>query len=277
MTAPTMDERRAVARRMRGYECPVLPSHQTTREAVDAAVECMGLEDDEEMCTVRHFLDRLAELIDPVADTTMSAYDMLPEDDRAALDWVREHGGLDHVKSEWRSRVPYDRYERRRQSLLGHIAECERALGRRNERIADMGLRIKSIEVENAKLRKRAMPEGYEWPRYTSGELVEVGDDVVGPDYGERIHVNAIKFHANGFTLYDKSGFDKWYESDDRFERPIADTWERLEEDANDLIYDIGFHLGDYSTSDFNETGDSVQDRIRDLVRRARALAERGL
>lgn len=56
-------------------------------------------------------------------------------------------------------------------------------------------------------------------------------------------------------------------------ERPVVDTWERLEKDANDLVYDIGFHLGDYSPSDFNETGDSVQDRVRDLVRRAKELA----
>lgn len=65
MSRPTMDERRAVARRLRGYECPVLPTQQTTREAVDAAVGCMGLEEGEEVCTVRQFLDRLADLIDP--------------------------------------------------------------------------------------------------------------------------------------------------------------------------------------------------------------------
>ena len=159
---------------------------------------------------------------DPAADVSKSAYDLLPQKEREIIAWVRKHGGLDYVKSEWRSRVPYDRYERRRQRLLGHIAECEAALGRRNERIADMGLRIQSIEIENAKLRKRAMPDGCEWPRYTSGEPVEVGDDVAGPDYGERIHVDAVKFHANGFTLYDKNGFDKWYESDERFERPVV-------------------------------------------------------
>ena len=57
-------------------------------------------------------------------------------------------------------------------------------------------------------------------------------------------------------------------------ERP--DSFEQLEKDANDLIYDIGFHLGDYSPSDFKEEDDSVQDRVRDLVRRAKKLAERG-
>ena len=56
-------------------------------------------------------------------------------------------------------------------------------------------------------------------------------------------------------------------------ERP--DSFEQLEKDANDLVYDVGFHLGDYSPSDFKEPGDSVQDRIRDLVRRAKALSER--
>lgn len=56
-------------------------------------------------------------------------------------------------------------------------------------------------------------------------------------------------------------------------ERP--DSWERLEEDASDVIYDIGLHLGDYSPSGFKEKGDSVQDRVRDIVRRAKALAER--
>ena len=90
MTAPTMDERRAVALKMRMYKCPVLPSHQTTREAVDAVVECMGL-DGEEVCTVRQFLDKLADLIDPGEG--------MDEDCCEALDWVREHGGLDAVEA----------------------------------------------------------------------------------------------------------------------------------------------------------------------------------
>ena len=55
--------------------------------------------------------------------------------------------------------------------------------------------------------------------------------------------------------------------------RPETDSWGRLEKDANDVIYDIGFHLGDYSPTDFKEPGDSIQDRIIDLVRRAKALA----
>ena len=54
-------------------------------------------------------------------------------------------------------------------------------------------------------------------------------------------------------------------------ERP--ESWERLEEDAKDLVCDVRIYLGDYSPSDFKEPGDTVQDRIRDLVRRAKKLA----
>ena len=59
----------------------------------------------------------------------------------------------------------------------------------------------------------------------------------------------------------------------DRLTHERPDSFEQLEKDANDLVYDIGSHLGDYSPSCFNETGDSIQDRVRDLVRRAKALA----
>lgn len=99
------------------------------------------------------------------------------DEDRDALAWVREHGGIDYVKREWRSRVPHDRYERRRQRMLGHIAECETALGRRREIISKLGHRVSDLTNENAELRRRAMPEGCEWPRYESGEPVCIGDD----------------------------------------------------------------------------------------------------
>lgn len=69
---------------------------------------------------------------------------------------------------------------------------------------------------------ERTMPDDMEWPRYADGSPVDIGDDVIGPDYGERIHVDEVIFHANGFTLRSKGGDGKWYESDDRFERPAV-------------------------------------------------------
>ena len=87
-------------------------------------------------------------------------YDCGPSEDAEAAAWVRKHGGLDAVRSEWGSRVPYDKHEQRRQRLLGHIAECEAALGRRNARIEELGHRVGDLTAENAELRKKVMHEG---------------------------------------------------------------------------------------------------------------------
>lgn len=191
MTAPTMDERRAVALRMRGYDCPVLPSHQTTREAVDAVVECMGLEEGEEVCTVRQFLDRLAELIDPGERTD--------EDGRDALDWVREHGGLEAVKKllDWvvghcstKQQLDFDFW------LSGRVMH---ELGF-DEDMADRD------EVER-RLLARLMPDGMSWPVFEDGEPVRIGDDFV--DMHGRAHtVASVRLKECGeFSLV---GTDRW-------------------------------------------------------------------
>ena len=122
-------------------------------------------------------------------------------EDADAIAWVREHGGLDHVKSEWRSRVPYNLYERRRQRLLGHIAECETALGRRRESINAMNRRIDYLTCERDELRKRLMPEGMEWlveawPRFEDGEPLRVGDEVCGG--GRAFIVDHVVLFSNG-------------------------------------------------------------------------------
>ena len=134
---------------------------------------------------------------DPADDVSMSAYDLLPEEEREAIAWVREHGGLDYVKSEWRSRVPHDRYDRRRQRLLGHIAECETALGRRNQRISELEERVRVRERANDELneelnamRPRLMPEGWEWllevwPKWSNGEYCKFGDWWTADKYGD--------------------------------------------------------------------------------------------
>lgn len=51
------------------------------------------------------------------ADTTVSAYDMLSNEDREALDWVRDHGGLDALRSE----MPVISY---RASLVGSVYDA---------------------------------------------------------------------------------------------------------------------------------------------------------
>lgn len=70
------------------------------------------------------------------------------------------------------------------------------------------------------------------------------------------------------------------YESDyaqrkeaDNLTHARPDSWERLEEDAEKIRRDIAHNLGDFSPSDFDDERDTVQFRVTDLVRRAKALA----
>lgn len=156
---------------------------------------------------------------DPANDVSMSAYDLLPADEREAIAWVREHGGIDYVMHEWQSRVPRDRYERRRQRLLDHIAECETALGRRRRRIKELGRTVEFFQLNNSNFRhlladvaerlgftrygddyepedlldaldRRLMPEGMEWllevwPKWSNGEYCKFGDWWTADKYGD--------------------------------------------------------------------------------------------
>lgn len=175
---------------------------------------------------------------DPAEDVSMSAYDLLPADERDAIAWVRERGGLDYVKSEWRSRVPRDRYERRRQRLLGHIAECETALGRRNERIEELGRRVNDLTTENAELRRRVMPEGYEWPRYEDGEPVQIGGEFVGKD-GKTYTAKQIRLIGKCFSLFDFCGmkpqFNGFY--GERVRRPAVLAADGKPLEAGQMVY----------------------------------------
>ena len=148
-------------------------------------------------------------------------------------------------------------------------------------------------------MRSRLMPTGYEWPRYADREPVLVGDAVAVP-LGNMI-VEAVEFSKTGVTgrvLADlKDGKDGDWITSKRVQlgdtvcraRPVhldsgeddatgkSDGWERLEDESEMLRQDISVHLGDYSPSNFRSKGDSVQERIVDLMRRAKELHEREL
>ena len=142
---------------------------------------------------------------DPAADVSVSAYDLLPQEDRDAIAWVREHGGLERVKAQRFESMPRAAYERKKAGFLGHIAECETALGRRREIISELNHRASDLTRENAELRKRAMPEGYEWPRFESGEPVMLGDSVVKYVGGGEFEVRSIEFRDG--AAYLREGF----------------------------------------------------------------------
>lgn len=187
------------------------------------------------------------------------------DEDNDALTWVREHGGLDTVKKEWRSRVPYDKHERERQRLLDHIAECETALRRRNVRIEELGRRVSDLTSENAELRRRAMPEGIEWPRYDTGEPVRIGND----------GVRVVELFEDEYRL--------WGDGEPVSEEPIAtgpygehvrlstkpeiDSWERIEDDALNFVED---------NAGIPHDQDQMERDMLAILRRCKALAKRG-
>ena len=81
---------------------------------------------------------RLADLIDPGEDTTVDAYDLLSEEDREALRWVRGHGGLDEIRRQRRDSVTRAAYERNLAKRQRQVDESHAALRRRNRWIAEL-------------------------------------------------------------------------------------------------------------------------------------------
>ena len=92
---------------------------------------------------------------DPAEDVSMSAYDLLPEEDRDAIAWVREHGGLDEVRRRWEclsyyaDPVPRSCMEKRLARLQRQIDESHAALRRRNARIGFLVSELNRANHEN--------------------------------------------------------------------------------------------------------------------------------
>ena len=142
---------------------------------------------------------------------SVSAYDPPSQEDRDAIAWVREHGGLDAVKRRWEclsyyaDPVPRSCMEKRLARLQRQIDESHAALRRRREIISELNRRACDLTRENAELRKRAMPESYEWPRFESGEPVMLGDSVVKYVGGGEFEVRSIEFRDG--AAYLRNGF----------------------------------------------------------------------
>ena len=112
-------------------------------------------------------MQELRQLKDSSRDTTVSAYDLLPQEDRDAIAWVRKHGGLDSVKKllDWvvghcstRQQLDFDFW------LSGRVMH---ELGF-DEDMADR-------DEVGRRLLARLMPEGYEWPM-VDGKPVVIGE-----------------------------------------------------------------------------------------------------
>ena len=157
---------------------------------------------------------------DPAEDVSTSAYDLLPQEDRDAIAWVREHGGLDEVEAHWSGRVPLTSVKRmvalhksKRERLKAHALLLERKCHERRERICELNkLKRAYIDALNgvckrlgltdgtglpdmpeviwAELDRRLMPEGMEWllevwPKWSNGEYCKFGDWWTADKYGD--------------------------------------------------------------------------------------------
>ena len=124
---------------------------------------------------------RLADLIDPGEDVSVSAYDLLSEEDREALWWVHSiDGGLDAASGRYRE-ADYRRIELCSALCIDSDTGWSDAM---------------------AEMLRRLMPEGYEWPRYESGEPVPIGGEFMGKD-GKTYTAKQIQFIGKCFSLYD--------------------------------------------------------------------------
>lgn len=109
---------------------------------------------------------------------------------RPAFEWVEEHGGLEKIKRQRINSYPRDAYERKRGKLLKHIAECEKALGKRKKRVEELEAEAKGMRERIETMLPRLMPEGMEWlldvwPKWSNGEYCKFGDWWKSDKYGK--------------------------------------------------------------------------------------------
>lgn len=208
--------------------------------------------------------------LDGEGAATVSAYDLLPEEDRKAIEWVRKHGGLGAVEKrlmpegmEWprfedsepvRIGDEVQAYDRWESSHVTSIKFTEDScfvyylwVGKKD------GASVSGDHV------KRPAPKVLD----ADGVEIRVGDTVYMLGFGEPLTVKG--FADDGRVLMSFHGENSLGYKPSKLTHEQPDTWERLEEDAMQLdIY-------------LNDTTDDHQRMscCRDLVRRCRALVEK--
>ena len=165
---------------------------------------------------------------DHAEDVSMSAYDLLPEEDREAIAWVREHGGMDVVKEEWNHSRNLKRSLETAQAKVErqqrHIEFVQRKCRERQEHICELNkLKRAYVDALNGvckrlgltdgaglpdmteiiwtELDRRLMPEGMEWLveawlRFEGGTPVAFLDEV--QKNGENFGISTVTLYSGG-------------------------------------------------------------------------------
>ena len=135
---------------------------------------------------------------------------------------------------------------------------------------------------------KRLMPEGVEWPRFSDGEPVRIGDEVLGK-HGEPMAVTRVCFVEGGCYFNESHRKDGrrrgrgWrYVAGERVKRPKpADTQERIDEDAMKSPCEYFGRKGrpcfdGDGCPSLEMDGSCGAAKTRDLLRRQRELYAKG-
>lgn len=133
-----------------------------------------------------------------------NSYDLISEEDRETLRWVRDHGGLSHVAD---------------------------ALEDFKKVVDVMGVEWSESELHTLMdiLDKRLMPEGMEWPRYENGEPVRIGGAF--DCAGKTLYVDSVQLLKKETHLWATNGKVTTAPPDERVVRPkvLAADGEPLE------------------------------------------------
>ena len=175
---------------------------------------------------------------DPAADVSMSAYDLLPADEREAIAWVRDHGGLKEVEKEWNARSNLKRSLKTAQAKVERQQRhIELVQGKYKARVH----RIVELHKTIAEMRPRLMPEGMEWlveawPRFEDDSPVRLLDDF--ERYGDENGVSVVTMYSDGsFALNFRA-----YSKGERVNRPAPKVLDAdgVEIRVGDTVYQMG-------------------------------------
>lgn len=146
--------------------------------------------------------------------TTVSAYDLLSDEDREAIAWVREHGGLDMAASRFES---------------GEIA-ADMLWGKGHGRFW-------TTDEFEEEISKRLMPEGMEWPRFEDNAPVKFGDMALIDGDADMVEAVQIWIHGKP-VIYGDNGSQQ-LEKGERVKRPavLAADGEPLE--AGQTVWNV--------------------------------------
>ena len=181
---------------------------------------------------------------DPAADVSVSAYDLLPEEDREAIAWVRERGGLDAVKERWSGRVALTHVHNMAERHKAKVARMQRHIEHVQGVCKTRAHRIVELNKQIAEMRPRLMPEGMEWlieswPRFEDGEPVNFGD--VALIDGEADMVEAVQLWIHGKPVIYGDGGSQQLDKGERVKRsePKVLDADGVEIRAGDTVYEI--------------------------------------